>query len=813
MKRFRNLIAAVLILVMVGAPLTALEVRAAETDSDYMTMAEAAEILREKLEQRAMYNIVLKFTLEDPRQYTVNQIFDMLVDMATQHTGNPTQGDYLRNNYLEWNYDMQDDFDGTTHKITFTFDVLIPLSTAEEEVILTQKIEEVMSSLNLSGKSDYEKIKAIYDYICSHVRYDHETNDQYGMIGPDASIPAVRQAFCAYGAMMNGKAVCQGYATLLYRMLLQAGIDSRMIDGGQAHVWNIAKLGDTYYLLDATWENDTGEKIFFLRGVAEFCSGPGHEPEPKFATKEFTDRYPIAILDYGAAEPDPNALLGSGSCGKNATWTLTGDGTLTISGRGSIYAYGVHGNEDFPWLGLNGYVKKVIIGDGITEIGEKMFRNHPRLTSVSIPDSVTSIGKSAFEHCTALEQITLPNSVTAVGESAFFLCYGLKQVTLSNRLTVIASKMFANCIALEGISIPSSVTTIEDLAFFGAFDPNAKVAVTVPATVHLVGISAFEASNIYSVDWKASVKKMESAMFSMCVFLEEATLSDTLEEFGSEYGVFQNCTSLKQVTLPSGLKEPGYGAFALCVSLETITLPDSLRAIGYNMFCNSGLKEIELPATLKEIDINGFNKCTRLEHITIPASVERLGIGAFADCSGLKWVSFEGDVPETEESLFAFTECIAYYPSGNTTWSEDAIEKVGSGGILTWVKKHPANASHTPENDWSYDDASHWKQCTGCEQVLDGGSHAYGDSDGYCDATCAVCGYIRGSHDWENGVCTVCGANKSKPTEPTTPDAGESTQPGEKKDFPVLFVLGGTVALLGGAAAVVLLVVKKRKKA
>lgn len=64
--------------------------------------------------------------------------------------------------------------------------------------------------------------------------------------------------FTAYSALYNGEAVCQGYAQLIYRILKQLGISVRVIPGyGKDktvhHGWNIVKLGDYYYNLDATW--------------------------------------------------------------------------------------------------------------------------------------------------------------------------------------------------------------------------------------------------------------------------------------------------------------------------------------------------------------------------------------------------------------------------------------------------------------------------------------------------------------------------------------------------------------------------------
>ena len=106
----------------------------------------------------------------------------------------------------------------------------------------------------------------------------------------------------------------------------------------------------------------------------------------------------------------------SGTCGPNLKWHLTDYGVLTISGKGKMYDYS-YDNNRAPWYG--NYIKRIIIGDGITTIGGNAFSYCRALTSVTIPNSVTKIGSSAFTYCSALTSVTIPNSVTEIGGRAF----------------------------------------------------------------------------------------------------------------------------------------------------------------------------------------------------------------------------------------------------------------------------------------------------------------------------------------------------------------------------------------------------------
>lgn len=151
----------------------------------------------------------------------------------------------------------------------------------------------------------------------------------------------------------------------------------------------------------------------------------------------------------------------SGTCGDNLQWKLTDEGVLTITGTGEMQDWNDYSS---PWY-ENESVKQVIIGDGVTTIGDWAFSYCRALTSITIPNSVTTIGDNAFESCSSLTSITIPNSVTTIGDYAFSYCRALTSVIISNSVTTIGERTFANCYSLTSVTIPSSVTRIEDGAF------------------------------------------------------------------------------------------------------------------------------------------------------------------------------------------------------------------------------------------------------------------------------------------------------------------------------------------------------------
>jgi len=98
-----------------------------------------------------------------------------------------------------------------------------------------------------------------------------------------------------------------------------------------------------------------------------------------------------------------NSISGScGASGSNLAWELTNDGVLTISGSGKMADYGYKENDRSPWYPKRTNIKKLVIGNSVTSIGQGAFYECKSLTSITIPNSVTSIGGSAFGGCSNL---------------------------------------------------------------------------------------------------------------------------------------------------------------------------------------------------------------------------------------------------------------------------------------------------------------------------------------------------------------------------------------------------------------------------
>lgn len=207
--------------------------------------------VRENMTRR---NETIEFSV--PTDFDGRETVGLVLRNSTAETGKSYQGDYLRKsiNYVEYSIVTSD------NDITIILNVNYN-TTAEQEKMTGEKIAEILDGLNIEKKNDYYKISAIYSYIINNVTYaDYSADDL---------------KYTAYGALYNGEAVCQGIASLFYRMANEAGVSCRMIVGyaGAPHAWNIAAIDGVYYLLDPTTDlyfSKIPDCKYFLRGTDDF---------------------------------------------------------------------------------------------------------------------------------------------------------------------------------------------------------------------------------------------------------------------------------------------------------------------------------------------------------------------------------------------------------------------------------------------------------------------------------------------------------------------------------------------------------------
>ena len=338
-------------------------------------------------------------------------------------------------------------------------------------------------------------------------------------------------------------------------------------------------------------------------------------------------------------------------------WSLVRSGVLTVSGSGELPELANDGTT-VPWKAHSDKILEVVIESGVTGVGSGAFTGCTALKKVSISDTVKKLDLNAFSGCTALEAFTV-----ADGNEVYASADG---VLLNTGKTLL-------------ISCPVGKT--------GAY--------TVPETVTEIEKSAFAASGVESV-----------------------SMSDAVNAVGE--GAFSNCSKLKSVVLPKGLKELKNSLFSGCSALEKISIPDSVKTLGNGVFSGcAALKEVKIPGEVTVIPKNAFSGCAALESVSIPASVTAIKEAAFDKCTALKNVTFLGKDDE---------------------WGKVTI--AGKNDALDSATKNFPNHTH------SYVDTVTAPTCTANGYTV----HKCSCGDTKTDSYTKMLG-----HSYQGGICVRCG--------------------------------------------------------
>ena len=387
-------------------------------------------------------------------------------------------------------------------------------------------------------------------------------------------------------------------------------------------------------------------------GVDWLAAGGGYDRAPENATVHFKED-----------------LYDKGTCGVNANWVMTADGTLTISGKGRISNYDYSNRA--PWYACGKYIKSVVIKSGVTGIGNYAFYYCEALTSVTIPNSVTTIGDGAFRNCEALTSVTIPNRVTSIGSSAFSGCTSLTSVTIPNSVTSIGSSAFSGCTSLTSVTIPNSVTTIDGGAFSGC---TSLTSVTIPNSVTSIGASSFKG----------------------CTSLTSVTIPKSVTSIG--WSAFKDCSALTEIRLPSALKSIWSETFSNCVRLTSVTIPKSVTDIEEKAFyyCES-LTDVYYDGTAADWvkitmeDGNGDLTNATLHCAAVPAApVVKLGNSAASGKPVLTWNAVPG---ATSYKVYRATSKSGTYSLLGTVTTTSYTNTGAKEGTTYYYKVKAANGA------------------------------------------------------------------------------------------------------------------------
>lgn len=233
------------------------------------------------------------------------------MDEALKHTANANEGDYIAYSFSRYTvgrhatYDYANDTITLHHSYQFTY-----YNSTDEEAYVTAQIPGILEEAGIAiNMTNLEKTKRLSQWMIDNVTYS--------VTAEDATLK-----YSPYGAVHNGRAVCQGYSLLAYRLFMAAGVDCRLITGtvnGNNHAWILAEMDNgKYYNMDIMYEDTFAEVVsskpfkYLYKGSNNFGDFANHVYVRgntidfkcslfDYDTAQFDATYPTDTNDYAAA--------------------------------------------------------------------------------------------------------------------------------------------------------------------------------------------------------------------------------------------------------------------------------------------------------------------------------------------------------------------------------------------------------------------------------------------------------------------------------------------------------------------------------
>lgn len=366
---------------------------------------------------------------------------------------------------------------------------------------------------------------------------------------------------------------------------------------------------------------------------------------------------------------DVSAATYGGSLTSNLKWEIKDD-TLRIYGTGYMPSYYYNKVESAgktwyestaPWGDYYDHFSKIVIEEGVTNIGSYAFYWHKSLDcEIKLPSTLKSIDVFAFAYCNGLKgDLIIPEGVTEVSSGAFASCTGLNgKLSLPSTIKVIGTPYttgaFTGCSGLTGdLNLPEGLEQITGLAFAGCSGLTGDL--DLPSTLTRLGEQAFSGCSGLTGDVviPQGITYINPSVFSDCSGLDGVLkLHDGITGIGGN--AFSGCTGLTgDLVIPNSVSSIGASAFRGCTGFESLKLTEneSYTAIDNYTFSGcTGFTEIEIPDQITNIKCGAFKGCTGITGILeLPDSIVTLSPtsptgysyqGAFMDCTGITGVKF-----------------------------------------------------------------------------------------------------------------------------------------------------------------------------
>ncbi len=495
------------------------------------------------------------------------------------------------------------------------------------------------------------------------------------------------------------------------------------------------------------------------------------------------------LVPSGVTASADDDIIASGSCGaENYTliWALDSNGVLSFTGEEQRMADFVNGGASRPeWYSYRQQIKKVVMNDGVINIGAYAFADCINLAEVSF-GTVDTIGNNAFENCTSLTSVILPSQANWMYTAVFKNCTALKYANLGDKwwtTGTVPDWFFEGCSSLELIRLGNPYTGFEANTLSGCSSLKAVItdntdiisagSYTVYRTNQLSGVCSDNTYSSQLLTWNydynnsrlyftgsGDMKGYENGAQPWQAFtggVSKVDFSTTDAKTSISTTAFQGRTAITSVDF-TNIYAIGWGAFAECTNLGSIQFDSMLNQIWNYAFAND-----------EKIDQIRFTQGSDELHI-YP--------WAFNNCSGTTfWLDLPANTRYVDDHAFWNTgfNYIKIF-SENVTIGEDAFGNgeggysrfFGVGGKETGVHSF-VNTHKDKGYNWFYfclDDAHSYTTSTVAPTCTEEGYDLY--SCPFCDAESVKSNFTPAlGHSYKyrgadgltvNYECTRCGA-------------------------------------------------------
>lgn len=374
-------------------------------------------------------------------------------------------------------------------------------------------------------------------------------------------------------------------------------------------------------------------------------------------------------------------------------------GTTTVENLGEEYlalAY-IAGATTEEWDG-----KKQSFTTGVTNVGDRAFKDCQYLTCMFLDDGITTIGDHAFYADEYLSAINMPRKLELIDKYAFYGCDTLTFVRAGacSRLKRIEDHAFYSCTMLAELRLPNCLTYIGPWAF--AWDRilgQEDTTLGLPSSLQVIDTGAFAFVNHHKkLNIPSQVTRIGDYAFLCDYYMEELTFSPGDQKLTIGKAAFAGDNHMKSVDLSNRVAQIDRCAFAGCELLEEAYFGDKIDTIQARAFTSV---DAALQLAIKAV-LNGILAPDDPDGNEEHADDIAAGITQIAKVTQLKRAIFKNapakSITGAADTNSSFPrDCVVYYPQGSYTWAAELKDDGTWQGYKTglWHGDHIAQFADT----------------------------------------------------------------------------------------------------------------------